>query len=91
MEPANVRYKLRQTEWGDRFGETDPIPAHLSGNMWAQSWENIYNLVAPYPNAPNPLDEVDEQLVTQVICELRCEITLFYIRSSHMRFGVTLS
>ena len=34
--------------------------------MWAQSWENIYDLVAPYPDEPNPLDEVDEQLVAQV-------------------------
>jgi peptidyl-dipeptidase A len=24
-----------------------PIPAHLLGNMWAQSWNNIYDLVAP--------------------------------------------
>jgi peptidyl-dipeptidase A len=27
------------------------IPAHLLGNMWAQSWDNIYDLVVPYPNA----------------------------------------
>ena len=27
------------------------IPAHLLGNMWAQSWENIYDLVLPYPKA----------------------------------------
>ena len=25
----------------------EPIPAHLLGNMWAQSWGNIYDLVAP--------------------------------------------
>ena len=24
-----------------------PIPAHLLGNMWAQSWGNIYDIVAP--------------------------------------------
>ena len=24
-----------------------PIPAHLLGNMWAQEWGNIYDLVAP--------------------------------------------
>jgi peptidyl-dipeptidase A len=24
-----------------------PIPAHLLGNMWAQDWSNIYDLVAP--------------------------------------------
>jgi peptidyl-dipeptidase A len=27
-----------------------PIPAHLLGNMWSQTWDNIYPLVAP-PNA----------------------------------------
>ena len=79
------RYKLRQTAWGERFGETDPIPAHLSGNMWAQSWENIYDLVAPYPDAPNPLDEVDEQLVMQVICQCQkhctnCEASLCFLK-----------
>ena len=25
------------------------IPAHLLGNMWAQEWGNIYDLVAPPP------------------------------------------
>lgn len=25
------------------------IQAHLLGNMWSQSWENIYDLVKPYP------------------------------------------
>ena len=29
--------------------ETEPIPAHLLGNMWAQSWTNIFPLVTPYP------------------------------------------
>jgi peptidyl-dipeptidase A len=24
-----------------------PMPAHLLGNMWAQSWSNVYDLVAP--------------------------------------------
>jgi len=31
------------------------IPAHLLGNMWAQEWGNIYDLVAP-PAAPQPYD-----------------------------------
>ena len=26
-----------------------PIPAHLLGNMWAQEWSNIYDVVEPYP------------------------------------------
>ncbi|HEX7184648.1 MAG TPA: M2 family metallopeptidase [Thermoanaerobaculia bacterium] len=29
-----------------------PIPAHLLGNMWAQSWDNLYDLVAPPTSDP---------------------------------------
>jgi peptidyl-dipeptidase A len=29
------------------------IPAHVLGNMWAQSWGNIYELVEPYPGQAN--------------------------------------
>ncbi|XP_052286831.1 angiotensin-converting enzyme-like [Dreissena polymorpha] len=25
------------------------MPAHLQGNMWSQQWENIYDIVKPYP------------------------------------------
>jgi peptidyl-dipeptidase A len=28
------------------------IPAQLTGNMWAQSWENIYDIVAPQDQTP---------------------------------------
>ncbi len=42
-----VRTRLRE-KYGDAVvPATGPIPAHLLGNMWAQSWENIYPLVAP--------------------------------------------
>jgi peptidyl-dipeptidase A len=37
-----------------------PMPAHLLGNMWAQSWSNIYDLVAP-PGA-DPGYDVTERL-----------------------------
>lgn len=30
------------------------IPAHLLGNMWAQTWENIFGLVKPYPDVEGP-------------------------------------
>jgi peptidyl-dipeptidase A len=43
---AYVRNRLRE-EYGDIVPAAGPIPAHLLGNMWAQSWENIYPLVAP--------------------------------------------
>ena len=44
---AYVRRRLRETYGPDRVPERGPIPAHFLGNMWAQSWEGIYPLVAP--------------------------------------------
>jgi peptidyl-dipeptidase A len=42
-----VRARLNQ-KYGDQLVPLDkPIPAHLLGNMWAQDWSNIYDLVAP--------------------------------------------
>src|SRR5215472_2548217 len=43
---AYVRWKLRE-KYGDVVPERGPIPAYLLGNMWAQSWDNVYPLVAP--------------------------------------------
>ena len=41
----------------DEFGsavvpEDRPIPAHLLGNMWSQSWANIYETVGPSGTGP---------------------------------------
>jgi peptidyl-dipeptidase A len=47
---AYVRSKLREKYGPDVVPADGPIPAHLLGNMWSQSWENIYPIVAP-PNA----------------------------------------
>jgi peptidyl-dipeptidase A len=38
----------------DKYGKAlvpdgEPVPAHLFGNMWAQQWNNIYDLLEPYP------------------------------------------
>jgi peptidyl-dipeptidase A len=43
---AYVRAKLRQ-KYGDVVPEKGPIPAHLTGNIWAQDWSNVYDLVSP--------------------------------------------
>eukprot|EP01095_Lingulamoeba_sp_RSL-Kostka_P017815 TRINITY_DN9498_c0_g1_i1.p1 TRINITY_DN9498_c0_g1~~TRINITY_DN9498_c0_g1_i1.p1 ORF type:complete len:723 (-),score=260.59 TRINITY_DN9498_c0_g1_i1:106-2274(-) len=32
----------------------EPIPAHILGNMWAQDWSNIYDIVVPFPEASTP-------------------------------------
>lgn len=41
-----VRKKLRE-KYGDAVPAHGPIPAQFLGNMWAQDWSNIYDLVAP--------------------------------------------
>jgi peptidyl-dipeptidase A len=52
---AYVRTKLRE-KYGDNVVPANgPIPAHLLGNPWAQTWDNIYPLVAP-PNADPGFD-----------------------------------
>ena len=42
---------------GEEFGtavvpEDEPIPAHLLGNMWSQTWANIYDAVGPSDSDP---------------------------------------
>ncbi|KAL5009469.1 hypothetical protein ScPMuIL_011774 [Solemya velum] len=44
-----VRRKLQALYKDHKFPNTGHIPAHLLGNMWAQQWNNIYDLVIPYP------------------------------------------
>ena len=48
---AYVRWKLRE-KYGDAVPANGPIPAHLLGNMWAQTWDNVYPLVAPKDGDP---------------------------------------
>ena len=42
-----TRRKLSEKYGKEVVAEDKPIPAHLLGNMWAQSWGNIYPLLAP--------------------------------------------
>jgi peptidyl-dipeptidase A len=43
-----VRDRLGKKYGKDKVPEKGPIPAHLLGNMWAQEWNNIFELVKPY-------------------------------------------
>jgi peptidyl-dipeptidase A len=43
---AYVRMKLHE-KYGDLVPATGPIPAYLLGNIWAQSWSNVFDLVKP--------------------------------------------
>ncbi|BAJ02293.1 M2 family metallopeptidase [Shewanella violacea] len=47
-----VRGELNE-EYGDEVVPANgPIPAHLLGNMWAQSWGNVYDKVSPQDADP---------------------------------------
>ena len=42
---CHVRARLAEQYGSELVKPGEPIPAHLLGNMWAQSWLNIYDLV----------------------------------------------
>ena len=44
---AHVRRRLGRQYGTDVVPQDGPIPAHLLGNMWAQQWGNVYDLVGP--------------------------------------------
>jgi peptidyl-dipeptidase A len=44
---AYVRHRLVEVYGPNRVDPRGPIPAHLLGNMWAQSWEGIFPMLAP--------------------------------------------
>jgi len=46
-----TRYKLRETYGPDVVPLTGPIPSHLFGNMWSQSWDNLYPILKPKTGA----------------------------------------
>jgi peptidyl-dipeptidase A len=43
-----ARGKLQEKYGSDLVPDGKPVPAHLFGNMWAQQWNNIYDLLEPY-------------------------------------------
>ena len=42
---CHVRAKLNEHYGDDVVSKSGPLPVHLLGNMWGQSWSNIYDLV----------------------------------------------
>ena len=68
---CHVRAKL-----GERYGSeivppSGTIPAHLLGNMWAQSWENLYPMLEPYPgqaslDVSEALENTDEKEMVRI-------------------------
>ncbi len=58
-----VRRKLSEFYGADVVPPQGPIPAHLLGNMWAQSWGNIYPLVSP--GGADPGFDLSERLAVR--------------------------
>ena len=64
-----VRSELGETYGTDKVPQDKPIPAHLLGNMWAQSWGNIYDVVAP--EDADPGYDVTKQLAANNYDEIK--------------------
>ena len=60
---CHVRAKLGETYGEDKVSQDGPIPAHLLGNMWAQEWAPIFDLLEPYPGVGDV--DVDSTLKTK--------------------------
>jgi peptidyl-dipeptidase A len=58
-----TRGKLASKYGTEKVAPGKPIPAHLLGNMWAQQWDSIYDLLEPFPGVSS-LD-VDSALEKQ--------------------------
>ena len=43
-----VRGRLSDTYGVDKVPNEGLIPAHLLGNMWSQTWDNVYDIAEPY-------------------------------------------
>jgi peptidyl-dipeptidase A len=64
-----ARGKLARKYGDDKVPAGKPIPAHLLGNMWAQQWDAVFDLLEPYPGVSNL--NVDKALVAQGYDEIR--------------------
>ncbi len=60
---CHVRAKLGEHYGEDKVPQDGPIPAHLLGNMWAQGWSFLYDMMEPYPGTASI--DVDHTLQTK--------------------------
>ena len=60
---CHVRAKLNEHYGDDLVPESGPLPVHLLGNMWGQSWSNIYDLVYTEESQQNSVN------VSKIIAE----------------------
>src|SRR6185503_5199095 len=79
---AHVRAKLHE-KYGNEVPAEGPIPAYLLGNIWAQDWSNVYNLVAPEGMTKAvPLDDILKKRKTKPLDrEVVCHASAWDINS----------
>ncbi|XP_055848354.1 angiotensin-converting enzyme-like isoform X2 [Episyrphus balteatus] len=58
-----VRSRLRQVYGEKVVSEKGPIPMHLLGNMWGQTWGEVASILTPFPE--KPLIDVTDEMVRQ--------------------------
>ncbi|KAF7991815.1 hypothetical protein HCN44_010616 [Aphidius gifuensis] len=66
---AYVRRQLLNKYGTNVLSKDGPIPAHLLGNMWAQTWNNIADFTTPYPGKKLP--DVTEEMIKQGYDEIK--------------------
>jgi peptidyl-dipeptidase A len=63
---AYVRFRLIQKYGAAAERKDGMIPAYLLGNMWAQEWGNIYDVVAPESAANYKMPDIEGALKQQI-------------------------
>ena len=59
-----MQERMLNEEYGDEVVSKDgPLPVHILGNMWGQSWSNIYDIIYKNKAQKNKLD------VTKIILD----------------------
>jgi peptidyl-dipeptidase A len=79
--------------YGDKMDQdSDLIPAHLLGNMWGQSWTNLYDRVKPFDNGT--LIDVTQQMSVSLQFEFSvsssCYLEFFNCRNKTSQFSICL-
>ena len=66
---CHVRAKLNEYYGDEVVSNSGPLPVHLLGNMWGQSWSNIYDLVYPKQkelSSVNLTEIIEERKLTEI-------------------------
>ncbi|MAR95557.1 MAG: peptidyl-dipeptidase [Gammaproteobacteria bacterium] len=66
---CHARAKLNDYYGDDIVSKSGPLPVHLLGNMWGQSWSNIYDIIYTENSKSNSIDVtkiIEEKLLSEI-------------------------